>query len=85
MLKKFSVTNFKNYKKKTVFDLGKPANYNFNAEVINNGVVTKGVIYGINGSGKSNLALALFDIVLHLSDNEKSIDKSNKAAAFNLS
>lgn len=75
MLKKFSVTNFKNYKKKTVFDLGKPANYNFNAEVINNGVVTKGVIYGINGSGKSNLALALFDIVLHLSDNEKSIDK----------
>ncbi len=31
--------------------------------------------YGINGSGKSNLALAIFDIVLHLTEKEKALDK----------
>ncbi len=75
MLKRFSVTNFKNFKNKTVFELDKPANYEFNEEIINNGVISKGIIYGANGSGKSNLALALFDIVLHLTDKEKTLDK----------
>ena len=75
MLKRFSVTNFKNFKTKTVLELDKPANYEFNNEVINNGIVSKGIIYGINGSGKSNLALAIFDIVLHLTDKEKTLDK----------
>lgn len=75
MLKEFSVTNFKNFKEKTVFQLDKPASYEFNAEIIQNGIVTKGIIYGINGCGKSNLALAIFDIVLHLTDKNKSLDK----------
>ena len=38
MLKKFSVTNFKNFKSKAVFELGCQANYEFNSEVINNGI-----------------------------------------------
>lgn len=75
MLKSFSVTNFKNFKTKTVFRLDQPANYEFNNEIVKEGVVSKGLIFGINGSGKSNLALALFDIVLHLTDKEKSYDK----------
>ena len=75
MLKKFSVTNFKNFKTKLVFDLSKPANYEFNSEIVRDNTITKGIIYGMNGSGKSNLALAIFDIVLHLTDKEKSIDK----------
>ncbi len=71
MLKEFSVTNFKNYKNKAVFKLDNPNNYEFNDEIINNGIITKGIVYGINGSGKSNLALALFDIVVHLTEKEK--------------
>lgn len=75
MLKRFSVDNFKNFKNRIEFDLSKPANYEFNPEIIQNGVVSKGIIYGINGSGKSNLALAIFDIIIHLTDKERSFDK----------
>ena len=75
MLKKFSVTNFKNFKDTTIFDFSSPANYEFNTEVIHNNCVSKAIIYGINGSGKSNLALAIFDIVLHLTDKQKLIDR----------
>ena len=71
MLKKFSVENFKGFKEKLTLDLGSPSNYNFNAEIIENGCVTKGIIYGINSSGKSNLGLAIFDIITHLTDKEK--------------
>lgn len=75
MLKKFSVINFKNFSQRTVFQLGEPSNYEFNSMVIRNGCISKGIIYGINGCGKSNLALAIFDIILHLTDKEKAFDK----------
>lgn len=75
MLRKFSVTNFKNFDHKIVLELDKPANYEFNSEIIKDNCVSKGIIYGINGSGKSNLALALFDIILHLTDKERALDK----------
>jgi len=75
MLKKFSVSNFKNFKNKIVLDLGKTCNYEFNENLIQNGCVSKGIIVGINGSGKSNLALALFDIIIHLTDKEKILPK----------
>lgn len=75
MLKKFTVTNFKNFENTITFDLSHPANYEFNNEIIKNNCVTKGIIYGINGSGKSNLGLAIFDIVFHLTDKEKLYDK----------
>lgn len=70
MLKEFSVSNFKNFDHRVTFNLGKPANYAFNNEIIEDGVKTKGMFFGINGSGKSNFALALFDIILHLTDKE---------------
>lgn len=71
MLKKFSVENFKGFRDKITFDIGSPSNYNFNSEIIENGCVTKGIIYGINSSGKSNLGLAIFDIITHLTEKEK--------------
>ena len=71
MLKRFTVTNFKNFQDKLTMSFDNPANYEFNSNVVRRGVKTKGVIYGINGSGKSNLGLALFDAVLHLTDKEK--------------
>ena len=75
LLKKFSVINFKNFGQKTEVVFDHPSNYEFNEAVIQDHCVTKGIFYGINGSGKSNLALALFDIILHLTDKEKALDK----------
>ena len=69
MLKKFSVENFKGFRDKVTFDLATPSNYNFNQEVISDGCITKGILFGINSSGKSNLGLAICDIVCHLTDN----------------
>lgn len=71
MLKKFSVENFKGFKDKITFDIGTPSNYSFNSEIIENGCITKGIIYGINSCGKSNLALAIFDIITHLTEKQK--------------
>ena len=75
MLRRFSVINFKNFGQRTVLELDKPSNYEFNDIVIQNGCISKGIFYGVNGSGKSNLVLAIFDIVLHLTDKEKAFDK----------
>lgn len=71
MLKKFSVENFKGFRDKLVFDIGSPNNYSFNSNIIENGCVTKGIVYGINSCGKSNLGLAIFDIITHLTEKEK--------------
>lgn len=65
MLRKFSVENFKGFRDKITLDIGSPSNYSFNSEIIENGCVTKGIIYGINSCGKSNLGLAIFDIITH--------------------
>ncbi len=70
MLTKFEVTNFKNFREKLVFDLTNTNMYEFNQDCVVNGIVNKGMIYGHNGTGKSNLGLAIFDIVSHLTDRE---------------
>ena len=75
MLKRFSVSNFKNFEQKMTLILDCPSNYEFNEEIVQQNCISKGVFFGINGSGKSNLALALFDIILHLTDKEKALDK----------
>ena len=46
MLRKFSVENFKGFRDKITLDIGSPSNYSFNSEIIENGCVTKGIIYG---------------------------------------
>lgn len=75
MLKRFSVENFKNFEEKMTLDFSKHSNYEFNKDIIREDCISKSIFYGINGSGKSNLALALFDIVLHLTDKEKLVDR----------
>ena len=74
MLIEFKVEGFKNFEKELVFDLSKTRNYNFNENAIKDGIVKTGLIYGINGSGKSNLGSAIFDIILHLTEKEKLIN-----------
>jgi AAA15 family ATPase/GTPase len=71
MLTKFKVSNFKSFNQEFVFDLREVNGYSFNSECIKNGVVNNALIYGHNGVGKSNLALALFDILEHLTERNK--------------
>lgn len=77
MLKKFSVTNFKNFQEKITFDLGDTRNYKFNSKCIKDGTVNKAIIYGKNASGKSNLLFAIFDIVSGFTDYQDNIFKYN--------
>ena len=74
MLVEFKVEGFKNFEKELVFDLSKTRNYNFSENAVKDGIVKVGLIYGINGSGKSNLGSAIFDIILHLTEKEKLIN-----------
>lgn len=71
MLKKFEVKNFKGFKNKLILDLSATRDYSFNSKLIRNGLVNKGLIYGKNGTGKSNLGLAMFDITWHLTEKRK--------------
>lgn len=74
MLTKFAVTNYRGFSNRIEWDLSKPANYEFNKNAIKNGNIKNGIIYGPNGSGKTNFSLAIFDIENHLSQKWKKID-----------
>ncbi len=68
MLSKFTVSNFKSFNQDFVFDLKDSNGYAFNTSAIKNGIVNNALVYGHNGMGKSNLGLAIFDIIAHLTD-----------------
>lgn len=70
MITRFSVSNFKGFKSEFVFDLQGINGYAFKKECVKDGIVNNAIIYGRNGVGKSNLGIALFDIVRNLTDNE---------------
>lgn len=71
MLTKFTVSNFKCFENNFTLDLSSSNGYEFNSECIKNGNVNCAIIYGYNGVGKSNLGLALFDIIEHLTDKKR--------------
>lgn len=68
MLKKFEVSGFKGFKDKFTFDLSQASNYEFNKECVKNGTINNSIIYGRNACGKTNLSLAILDIVTHIVD-----------------
>lgn len=84
MLTKFSVKNFKNFKERITLDFKDVSDYQFNEDVIKNGVLSKIGIFGKNSTGKTNFGYALFDITLHLIDklqrSEQIEEKSYKNA-----
>ncbi len=67
MIKKFEVENYKGFAKRLVWDLT-ARDYAFNRNLVQNGIVNKALVYGKNGTGKTSLGLALFDITFHLTD-----------------
>lgn len=83
MLRKFRVSNFKGFGENFEFDFTKVNGYEFNKECVRNGIVNAALVYGHNGVGKSNLGLAIMDIVAHLTD--KNIDDSSYSPYLNAS
>ncbi|OOH88866.1 hypothetical protein BMT54_08030 [Pasteurellaceae bacterium 15-036681] len=73
MLTHVEVTNFKSFKDTLVFDLTKSKSYEFNAECVKNGVIQKAIVYGMNGSGKSNLGLTIFDLIGHTTNKHSGV------------
>lgn len=71
MLKSFKVSNFKCFRDDFEFNLSETNNYSFNSQCVKNGIVNAALIYGYNGMGKSNLGLAIFDIIEHLTDQKR--------------
>ena len=67
MLKKFEVKGFKQFSDLS-WDFSNIRDYSFNNECISDGLVKNAVVYGKNAAGKTNLGLALFDIVASLTD-----------------
>ena len=67
MLKLFEVMGFKNFKDRITLDFSDVRDYKFNPACITNHLIGKMIVYGKNSIGKSNLGLAIFDIVAHLS------------------
>lgn len=76
MLINFKVKNFKSFSNMLEFDLRK-SRFTFNEEAVRDNYINMALIYGHNGCGKSNLALAIFDILIHMNDTYKMIDKYN--------
>ncbi|MEY8199157.1 MAG: ATP-binding protein [Colwellia sp.] len=70
MLSKFEVTNFKSFQNKFTFDFTQTNNYGFNTDCVKGGIVNKSLIYGHNGTGKSNLGFAILDLVSQLTDKQ---------------
>lgn len=68
MLAEFKVRNYKNFQDELQFSLESGKNYEFNQKAIQNGIIKDSVIIGYNASGKTNLGLAIMDIIIHLTD-----------------
>ena len=66
MLKRITVKNYKCFDELT-FDLS-AADYSYNPILVKDGVVNKALVFGKNGTGKTSLGFAIFDLVQHLTD-----------------
>lgn len=83
MLIRFTVENVKNFREPITLDFTATHDYKFNPECIKNGLLSKVVIYGPNASGKSNLGLALFDIVGLLTDKQVANEQRDELSFIN--
>jgi len=68
MLKRFEVSNYKNFKHAIALDFSLIGGYQFCKECLSDGLLSKVLIYGRNATGKTNLGKAIMDIASVLSD-----------------
>lgn len=68
ILRKFAVTGYRGFRDRIELDLTAVRNYGFNTDCIKDGIINTAVIVGTNACGKTNLGLAIFDIVSVLTD-----------------
>lgn len=71
MIKKISVKNYKGFKDEISLDFSDYKEYQFNTFAIKNNLIKSAIIYGKNGTGKSNFGIALFDLTIHLIDKQR--------------
>lgn len=71
MLQEFKVRNYKNFRDEIVFSLKTTKNYEFNKNLVKNGIIKDCLIVGENASGKTNMGRAIFDVIRHLTDKRR--------------
>ncbi len=79
MLKRFAVKNFRTFNEQLVFDLTTDKRYGFNDNAVAGNIIQHAMIYGGNGSGKSNLGLAFGDIYSHFVSSNPHFEPDNAA------
>lgn len=84
MLCKFKVKGFKNFDKEIILDFEQHKDYQFNKNMIKNDIINKSIIYGKNGSGKTNIGFALFDISFHLTDKNRNMEPKIESNYLNM-
>ena len=83
MLRGFAVTNFRGFRDRMELDLGAVRNYGFNTGCIRDGLMNTALLVGNNACGKTNLGLAIFDIVATLTDKTTISEQSDRGAFLN--
>lgn len=68
MLERFAVENYRGFAGRVELNMSKVRSYAFHPECVEDGLARKCMVIGRNGCGKTNLGLALFDIVSVLTD-----------------
>ena len=79
MLRRFSVTNYRGFGRKLELDLTRRGDYGISGSCVSDQGISKSMVYGVNGIGKTNLGYAITDIVYTLTDSVPSqyqIDES---------
>lgn len=66
MLKKFEVKDYKNFKDNITIDFNNIGGYQFSPDCISDNLISKMLIYGKNGTGKTNLGSAIMDIFYNI-------------------
>ena len=68
LLSGFSVKNYRNFIEEVVFQFDELENYPFGLQAVRDQFIKTCLLYGKNGSGKTNIGHALMDITSHLTD-----------------
>ena len=83
MLKRFALRNYKNFADDIEIRFDGIAGYKFNDNCIDNGLISKMLIYGRNATGKTNLGMAIMNIYDMIFNNMRYVTPISNAAHIN--